>query len=100
MTNILRCALFRNMESWQLRSHMMFVVDNLQHYLMADVLESQCSLLHKKLDESTNFEELRHAHDVFLNSIVAHTFVNNKPVNYFIVRLIFMSFCVLTIILG
>jgi len=28
-------------EELQLRTHMMFVVSNLQHYLMADVLESQ-----------------------------------------------------------
>lgn len=67
--------------SWQLRSHMMFVVDNLHYYLMADVLESQFSLLFARLNQSTNFEELRHAHDIFLSSIISNTFVNNKSVN-------------------
>jgi hypothetical protein len=47
---------------------------------MADVLESQYATLLKKIDSSTNFEELRHAHDVFLTSVTAHTFINNKPV--------------------
>ena len=69
-------------ESWQLRTHMIFIVDNLQHYLMADVLESQYSMLIKKLDQSTNFEEIRHSHDVFLSTITAHTFINNKSVNH------------------
>jgi hypothetical protein len=69
-------------ESWQLRTHMIFIVDNLQHYLMADVLESQYSMLMKKLDHSTNFEEIRHSHDVFLSTVIAHTFINNKSVNH------------------
>jgi hypothetical protein len=47
---------------------------------MADVLESQFSVLLKRIDASANFEELRLAHDVFLNSVTAHTFINNKPV--------------------
>ena len=69
-------------DSWQLRTHMIFIVDNLQHYLMADVLESQYSVLMKKLDHSTNFEEIRHSHDVFLSTITSHTFINNKSVNH------------------
>ena len=69
-------------ESWQLRTHMIFIVDNLQHYLMADVLESQYSMLIKKLDQSTNFEEIRHSHDVFLSTITSHTFINNKSVHH------------------
>lgn len=68
-------------QSWQLRCHMMFVVDNLQYYLMADVLESQFSLLLDRLATSQNFEELRLAHDIFLSSVISHTFVNNKLVN-------------------
>ena len=47
---------------------------------MADVLESQFSLLLQKIDLSNNFEELRLAHDVFINAVTAHTFINNKPV--------------------
>ena len=78
----------RYTDSWQLRTHMTFVVDNLQYYLMADVLESQFSQLLARLEQSTNFEELRHSHDIFLSSIVSNTFVNNKPVNQCLTELL------------
>ena len=77
-----------NTEAWQLRSHMMFVVDNLQYYLMADVLESQFSLLLNRLEHSSNFEELKQAHDIFLSSVISNTFVNNKPVNQCLTELL------------
>ncbi|TRY67652.1 hypothetical protein TCAL_05867 [Tigriopus californicus] len=64
----------------QLRTHMMFVVDNLQQYFMADVLETQFSVLLKKLDQSTNFEELRQAHDIFLTAVSTQTFIDNNAV--------------------
>ena len=78
----------RYTDSWQLRTHMAFVVDNLQYYLMADVLESHFSQLLERLDQSTNFEELRHSHDIFLASIVSNTFVNNKQVNQCLTELL------------
>ena len=78
----------RYTDSWQLRTHMIFVVDNLQYYLMADVLESQFSQLLTRLNQSTNFEELRHSHDIFLSSVVSNTFVNNKPVNQCLTELL------------
>ena len=67
-----------------------------QHYLMADVLESQFSLLLKKIDLSNNFEELRHSHDVFINSVTAHTFINNKPVSLAekFLQCLFTSYCI------
>lgn len=65
----------------QLRTHMMFVVDNLQQYFMADVLETQFAILLKKLDQSTNFEELRQGHDIFLSAVATQTFIDNKPVS-------------------
>ena len=49
---------------------------------MADVLESQYAMLMTKLDQSTNFEEIRRSHELFLASIIAHTFINNKSVNH------------------
>jgi len=67
--------------SCQLRAHMLFVVNNLQHYLMVDVIESQYSQLLSRLDRSTNFEEIRHAHDLFVNSVVAFTFVRNDTLS-------------------
>ena len=65
----------------QLRNHMTFVVDNLQQYFMADVLESQFSILIRSVDQSTNFEDLSIAHDSFLAAVLTHTFVNNKAVS-------------------
>ncbi len=59
---------------------MTFVVDNLQQYFMADVLESQFSILLKKIDQSENFEDLSVAHDNFLAAVMTHTFLNNRPV--------------------
>jgi gamma-tubulin complex component 4 len=67
---------------------MTFVVDNLQYYLMADILESQFGLLLERLDQSSNFEELRHAHDIFLTSVIFTTFINNKPVNQCLTELL------------
>lgn len=49
---------------------------------MADVLESQYAILLRNLGNSSNFEELLHAHEVFLASVTAHTFINNKSVIY------------------
>ena len=67
---------------------MTFVVDNLQQYFMADVLETQFSTLLKKVEGSDNFEELRHAHDLFLSSVLTQTFVDNKPVSSCCVMLV------------
>ena len=47
---------------------------------MADVLESQSSLLRRKLTAATDFEDLGTAHDVFVANVTEQTFVNNKPV--------------------
>ena len=60
---------------------MTFVVDNLQQYFMADVLESQFSILIRSVEQSTNFEDLSIAHDNFLAAVLTHTFVNNKAVS-------------------
>ena len=60
---------------------MSFVVDNLQQYFMADVRDSQYSALLAKVDASKDFEGLKHAHDVFVNAVVAQLFLDNKAVN-------------------
>ena len=41
------------------RSHMTFLLDSLQYYLMADVLDTKITELNSKLDKSTSFEEVR-----------------------------------------
>ena len=38
--------------------------------------------------QSTNFEELRHSHDIFLSSVISNTFVNNKNVNQCLTELL------------
>lgn len=65
---------------------MTFVVDNLQQYFMADVLQSQFAIMSKNLDASVNFEELRHSHEVFLNSVISQTFLDSKPVTKHLCR--------------
>ena len=60
---------------------MTFVVDNLQQYFMADVLESQFSMLKKKMSAADDFEDLGQAHDVFVANVTEQTFANNKPVS-------------------
>ncbi|CAB4057897.1 TUBGCP4 [Lepeophtheirus salmonis] len=61
-------------EHWRLRFHMTFIVDNLQHYLMADVLDSQFSIMWNALDKSEDFEELKATHQDFINSICFYIF--------------------------
>ena len=69
---------------------MTFVVDNLQQYFMADVLESQFAILMKKIEQSVNFEQLRHSHDLFINAVISQTFVDHKPVNILIYLLLIL----------
>ena len=92
--------------TWCLRNNMAFLVSNLQYYLQAsdhyklqtlttlhmyfqfkscfvcqvDVIESQCSLLLDKISKTQDFETIRFAHDSFLNSLLAQSFLLTKPV--------------------
>lgn len=65
---------------WQLRTHMSFLVDNLQYYLQVDVLESQFSLFVEKVKSVKDFEEIQHAHENFLTSITSQSFLMLEPV--------------------
>ena len=65
----------------QTRQHMIFLVDNLQYYLMADVLDTQISGLKLKLAKTTNFEDVKTFHDQFLSKVQASIFLFNEPVN-------------------
>jgi gamma-tubulin complex component 4 len=62
------------------RLHMSFLVDNLQFYLQADVLETQFAELEKRIAQSKDFEQIRFAHDTFLTKIQTQTFLLNKTV--------------------
>ena len=81
---------------------MTFLVDNLQYYLMEDVLDTQVMMmimmllvimmmfvmmmsiqitsLTDKLARSTSFEEVRRDHEVFLSTVSSHLFLHNQPV--------------------
>ena len=62
-------------EGDQTRTHMAFLVDNLQYYLMADVLEISNVVV--KLTNSTSFVEIRTNHDQFLISVETSVFLKN-----------------------
>jgi hypothetical protein len=65
---------------WLTRNHMSFLIDNLQFYLQADVLETQFVELEEKIKQSKDFEQIRMAHDTFLTKIQAQSFILNKTV--------------------
>lgn len=65
---------------WQLRVHMSFLIDNLQYYLLADVIESQFALLLERTRTCNDFEAVQQAHDGFLTSLLAQSFLLMKPV--------------------
>ena len=53
----------------QTKQHMIFLVDNLQYYLMADVLDTQISNLKMKLSKTKSFEDVKVYHDQFLTQV-------------------------------
>ncbi|EDO37244.1 predicted protein [Nematostella vectensis] len=65
---------------WLLRMHMAFLVDNLQYYLQVDVLEAQFSQLLDKINITQDFEAIRLAHDHFITTLMAQSFLLMKPV--------------------
>lgn len=69
-----------NSEVTSARFHMSFLIDNLQFYLQADVLEAQFVELENKIKQSKDFEQIRFAHDTFLTKIQTQTFLLNKTV--------------------
>jgi len=65
----------------QARGHMTFLVDNLQYYLMADVLATKISGLQAKLKDTNSFEEVKRLHEQFLAEVQASVFLHNPQVN-------------------
>lgn len=65
---------------WLTRNYMSFLIDNLQFYLQADVLETQYMELEEKIKQSKDFEQIRMAHDTFLTKIQSQSFIMNKTV--------------------
>ncbi|XP_070541864.1 gamma-tubulin complex component 4-like [Ptychodera flava] len=82
---------------FHLRRHMAFLVDNLQYYLLVDVLETQFTQLVEKIDSTRDFETIRLAHDQFLTSLLGQSFLHMKPVAHCLKEIldICQSFCTL-----
>ncbi|KAL5004702.1 hypothetical protein ScPMuIL_018158 [Solemya velum] len=68
--------------TWQLRTHMTFLVDNLQYYLQVDVIESQYGILLEKINTTRDFEAVKLGHDQFLSALLAQSFVHMKSVSH------------------
>eukprot|EP00731_Ephydatia_muelleri_P031040 Em0022g554a len=66
---------------WQLRSHMGFLVDNLQYYVQVDVLEAQFAALLSKISSTHDFEHIRMAHDKFIATLQAQLLLANNAVS-------------------
>ncbi|KAH9499205.1 Gamma-tubulin complex component 4 [Bulinus truncatus] len=66
--------------TWQLRTHMAFLIDNLQYYLQVDVIESQYKILLDKINSTKDFEAVKLAHENFLSSLLTQSFVHMKTV--------------------
>lgn len=60
---------------WQLHNKLMFLMDHLQHYLQADVLESNYSKLKNEAEKIKDFELLKSAHHTFLMNILSQAFL-------------------------
>ena len=63
---------------------MAFLIDSLQYYLMADVLDTKMTAFTAKLEKSTSFEEVKLCHDLFLTEVQASIFLHNPQVIFLI----------------
>lgn len=82
-TKHLTTAQLSNMTKiWLSRMHMAFLVDNLQYYLQVDVLEAQHTQLVEKIKSTRDFESIRLAHDQFITTLMAQSFLLMKPVSH------------------
>jgi gamma-tubulin complex component 4 len=59
---------------WQLRTHMGFLIDNLQYYVQVDVLETQFSQLLNKIKSTHDFEAVKVAHSDFVKTLHSQLF--------------------------
>ncbi|GBL95752.1 Gamma-tubulin complex component 4 [Araneus ventricosus] len=87
----------RLMPFWQLRSHMSFLIDNFQYYILVDVLESCFSSLTDKLETVKDFEEIQQYHNRFLTSVISQCFLELWTVHHSLEEILELcsSFCTL-----
>lgn len=60
----------QNEAKWQLRTHLAFLIDNLQYYLQVDVIESLHKILIDKIGAIQDFEAAKLVHDKFLTDLL------------------------------
>lgn len=65
---------------WRLRAHMAFLIDNLQSYLMVDVLEAQWQSFMRVAETCADFEALAGAHEACLSALHAQCFLQASSV--------------------
>jgi len=69
------------MPLWRLRAHMAFLIDNLQYYLQADVLDVQWQALMASARSCDDFESLTRAHEQCLAAMHAQCFLQASSVS-------------------
>lgn len=67
----------------QLHNKLMFLMDNLQHYMQADVLETNFSRLMDAVNKTNDFEKLKKAHANFLADVLSQSFLTVTSVSCF-----------------
>jgi hypothetical protein len=60
---------------WHLRNTMSFFIDNFQYYIQIDVLEYKYQQLIRSILSSTDFQQIKHLHELFLADIQTHSFM-------------------------
>ncbi|GAB1600359.1 gamma-tubulin complex component 4-like [Argonauta hians] len=60
----------QNEAKWQLRTHLAFLIDNLQYYLQVDVIESLHKILVDKISSVRDFEAVKLTHEKFLSDLL------------------------------
>ena len=60
---------------WHLRNTMSFFIDNFQYYIQIDVLEYKYQQLIRSILSSTDFQQIKHLHELFLTEIQTHSFM-------------------------
>jgi gamma-tubulin complex component 4 len=64
-------------------------MDNLQHYMQADVLETNFSRLMNAVSKTNDFERLKKAHATFLADVLSQSFSTVVSVSiYFLAKFI------------
>ena len=65
---------------WLTRAKMAFLIDNLQYYLLCDVLEAQYGKLVEAIADSPDYEHVKAAHSEYIQNLVSLSFLRIKPV--------------------